>query len=103
MENFEQVTLQKMKKNILTHSFILIQKHCYEIKKQYEAETHPCWLQIVLQGLADHSRVLHGDGWAREILVSYFGLQEKKSIGFSHKNDLYIKHLASCSSFSDKF
>lgn len=43
-----------------------------------EAETHPCRLQVVLQGLADNSRILHGDGWAREVLVSYFCLEEKK-------------------------
>lgn len=32
----------------------------------------------MLQGLADDSRILNGDGWAGEILVSYFSLTEKK-------------------------
>lgn len=49
-------------------------------RKNQEGDSHPCRLQIVLQRLADDSRVLHGDGWAREILVSYFGLKQKESV-----------------------
>lgn len=46
-------------------------------KKKNEVDTHPCWLQVVLQWLADNSRVLHGDSRAREILLSYFCLRKQ--------------------------
>lgn len=46
-------------------------------KKNNEVDTHPCWLQVVLQWLADNSRVLHGDRRAREILLSYFSLRKQ--------------------------
>lgn len=74
MENFEQVTLIKMTNHFNT--LVQMERKGNE-HKNYEADIHPCRLQVVLQWLADDSRVLHGDGWAREILVSYFGLNKK--------------------------
>ena len=53
-------------------------------------DTHPCWLQVVLQWLADNPRVLHGDGWAREILVSYFGLKKGKVFGLRLIKELAV-------------
>lgn len=47
-------------------------------KKNSENKTYSGWFQVVLQRLADDSCVLHGDSWAGEILVSNFGLRQKK-------------------------